>query len=120
MRESTITRATTPTAPPISEADLQRIVTDALTLCGFHWLHIRAGRTAGGWAVPVRGPLGVGFCDVLAVRPRDQRIVAIELKQQRASPTADQLAVMAVLAAAGIEVYVIRPSDIDHILEVLR
>ncbi len=109
-----------PVALPMSEADLQRVVTDAATALGWHWVHFRPARTAHGWSTPVSGPLGAGFPDLFLARPRDGRLLALELKSAKGSPSVDQLAVHAVLIAAGLDVRIVRPSDVDTILEVLR
>lgn len=104
----------------MSEADLQRLVTDAAAVLGWTWLHVRAGRTARGWAVPVSGPLGAGWPDLVLVRPRDGRLLFLELKAASGRTTPAQDAVHATLRAAGLDVRVVRPADLDGLLEALR
>jgi hypothetical protein len=49
------------------------------------------------------------------VAERLHRVVAAELKSQRGSVKEEQWAVMRSLAAAGVETYLWRPADWDHI-----
>lgn len=120
MRESTLpARAQAPT-PSMSEADLQRMVTDAASLLGWQWVHAYPLRTAAGWATPLSGPLGEGWPDLFLAHPKQGRLLAVELKAERGHVTGEQLAVHAVLIAAGLEVHIVRPSTVDTILEVLR
>src|SRR5574340_606051 len=97
----------------LREAELQRQVTDVLELLGYAWCHWRPLRNSRGiWQVPVEGPLGTGWPDLFAVRVRDGRAVAIELKRELRIETPEQAHVLAVLDAAGIRTAVIRPSDL--------
>jgi hypothetical protein len=104
----------------VTEHDLQRLVTDAASVLGWHWVHFRPAQTAHGWRTPVQGPLGEGWPDLFLARPRDGRLLAVELKSDKGTVTADQLAVHAVLIAAGLDVRVVRPADVDTLLEDLR
>ena len=56
------------TLPPITEAELQRLVTDAASALGWQWLHVRPGRTLSGWITPTSGPLGQGWPDLTMVQ----------------------------------------------------
>ena len=120
MRESTGVRTATAKPPPMSEAELQKLLTDAAELYGWGWVHFRPGRTAHGWSTPVSGPLGQGWPDIVLAHPRQRRVLAIECKSDNGHVSAEQLAVHAWLMASGIEVHIVRPSDIDDALEVLR
>jgi hypothetical protein len=102
------------------EADLQRLVTDMAALLGWSYVHFRAGQTHRGWRVPVEGPLGAGWPDLVLVRVRDQRLLFVELKRELGQVTADQAAVLAALGEVA-EAVVWRPSDLSdgHIQEVL-
>lgn len=94
------------TAPtiPLRESDLLAGVLDLARLLG--------------WRTAVAGD-GAGFPDLLAVR--GERIVAAELKADRGRVTPAQTPWLAVLAAAGVAVYVWRPADYpDVIAETLR
>ena len=108
------------TAPPVTEAELQQLVTDAATAYGWSWLHIRAGRTMHGWRVPIEGPLGAGFPDLALVRPRDRRVMLLELKAAKGVVSAIQATKHELLRCAGLDVRVVRPGDVDALFEVLR
>lgn len=108
------------TLPPLSEKDWQLQVTDLALRLGWQYLHIRAGRTADSWRTPISGPLGKGWPDLLLCRPRDARVLAIELKRDGAKTTPEQDNVLEILGASGVETHVFRPADFDDVLEVLR
>ncbi len=57
-----------------------------------------------------------GFPDRTCVR---ERIVFCELKREKTKPTPDQVMWLDKLAAAGGEVYLFRPSDLDEVGRVL-
>ena len=68
----------TPTA--MSEAQVQKIVTDALTACRWMWVHFRPARTKhGGWVTPYEG--NDYFMDIVALK--DGRQLALEIKGTR-------------------------------------
>lgn len=105
-----------PTAP-ITEAEFQRQVVDLAVLYGWSWGHFRPAKTARGWRVPVSGPLGPGWPDLVLVR--DDRLIFAELKRDaRSKPSPDQGFVLQLLGAAA-ETYLWRPDDIDDIARVL-
>lgn len=58
-----------------------------------------------------------GFPDQVLIR---DRIIFAELKREKGKPTTNQIEYLDGLAAAGGEVYLWRPSDIDEIAEILR
>jgi len=81
---------------------------------GWHVLHIRAGRQRpgrGGWSVPIQGDLGKGWPDLVLVRP--PRILAVELKRHPNKPTEDQLRILELLSACGVETFVWYPEDLE-------
>jgi hypothetical protein len=83
-------------------------------ILGWEVLHIRAGRQRpgrGGWAVPIQGSLGKGWPDLILAKP--PRLVAVELKRHPNKPTEDQLRVLSVLAACGVETFVWYPEDLE-------
>lgn len=101
----------------ITEAEFQRQVTDLATMLGWSWAHFRPARTTRGWRVPVSGPLGAGWPDLVLVR--DDRLIFAELKRSvRNRPSVDQTFALTLLADAA-EVYVWYPEDIDEIARVL-
>jgi hypothetical protein len=93
------------------EADLQRCVTDMAALFGWSHVHFRPAQTRKGWRVPVEGPLGAGWPDLVLVRVRDRRLLFVELKRELGQVSADQAAVLAALGAVA-EAVVWRPSDL--------
>ena len=65
------------TSPQVSEAQVQKIVTDALTACRWMWVHFRPARTKhGGWVTPYEG--NDYFMDIVALK--DGRQLALEIK----------------------------------------
>ena len=106
-----------PTAPPISEADLQAQITELATMLGWRVMHVRRSikGQAGGWvtATSVRG-----WPDLVLWKPG--RILFRELKAAKGRLTVDQVAVLDSLAAAGCDVGVWRPDDWPAIEETLR
>jgi hypothetical protein len=101
----------------ISERDWQRQVTDAAELFGWQWAHFRPARTERGWRTPVSGPMGAGFPDLVLVR--GERLVFAELKSQDGRLRPEQRDVIESLRSAA-ECHVWRPSDLPHVLEILR
>ena len=104
--------------PAVTEALFQRQVTDLADICGWHWLHVRKslGRRDGKRAWQTTTNLK-GWCDLLLWKPG--RVVAAELKSDTGKTTPEQDAVLASLAAAGIETHVWRPADWDAIAATL-
>lgn len=121
-----------------SEADLQNQVIDLAKLTGWLVHHGRPARTgkctkcpgtgyvAGricprckgsgqGWATPIQGDKG--FMDLVLIR---DRVVLAELKSAKGRLSPEQRTWIDAAVAAGAEVYVWRPADWDHIVEVLR
>lgn len=97
----------------LTEAEFQRQVTDLAALMGWTWVHFRPARTEQGWRVPVSGPLGKGWPDLVMVSPQRGRTLAVELKRELGSlPTLDQEYVHRMLEAGGWTVRVWRPSDL--------
>jgi hypothetical protein len=110
----------TATLPPITEAELQRLVVDAASLLGWSWLHVRPGRTLTGWVTPTTGPLGLGWPDLTLIRARDRRVLLLELKAAKGVVSAVQATCHELLRSAGLDVRVVRPRDIDALLDLLR
>ncbi len=98
----------------LSGGDLQRQITDLASLYGWRWVHFRAAKTDRGWRVPVEGPLGKGWPDLVLVSPQRRRTIAVEVKRELGDPpTADQEYVHLMLREAGWTVLVWRPSDMS-------
>lgn len=91
----------------MTEKDWQRQVVDLARLFGFRvfhpWLSIRSEK---------------GWPDLALFRPG--RFLLAELKTETGKLTASQESMIADLRAAGVEVHVWRPTDLDHVVEVLR
>lgn len=97
---------TAPTRPTPTEAQWQHVVTDLAKLLGWHpWHNTVAWRSDPGWP------------DLVLVR---DRVVYAELKAERGKLTAAQEVWLARLRAAGAEVHVWRPTDLDAVRECLR
>lgn len=104
----------------LTEAEFQRQVCDLAALYGWTWVHFRAARTERGWRVPVEGPLGKGWPDLVLVSPMRRRTIAVELKRELAAdPSPDQQYVHTMLGEAGWTVQVWRPSDLPRIQQEL-
>lgn len=106
----------------LTGGDLQRQITDLAAMYGWAHVHFRAARTERGWRVPVEGPLGKGWPDLVLVSPMRRRTLAIEVKRELGdAPTPDQVYVHTILQEAGWTVRVWRPSDMTsgRILEEL-
>lgn len=107
----------------VTEAEFQRQVTDLAELHGWSWVHFRAGIQANGrWHVPVEGPLGAGWPDLVLVRARgrDRRILFAELKRQLGHLTPDQERVRQLLIEVGLSFGALPSADgvtrmlVDH------
>lgn len=61
-----------------------------------------------------------GWPDLALVRRKDCRFILAELKSEHGRVSPRQAAVIELLGAVGLEVYVWRPADLDTIAEVLR
>lgn len=102
---------------PMSEDELLTAITDWLTVRGWLWTHPRRSDRALTMGHP-------GVPDVIAARAG--RVVFIELKSERGSPTYEQAAWLRALrgdpAAESLapEVRLLRPSDLDAAIEELR
>jgi hypothetical protein len=98
-----------------SGAELQTLVVELASIYGWYWVHFRAGRTTQGWRVPVEGPLGRGWPDLVLVHPIKRRTLFVEIKRELGDDvTAEQFYVLAMLRAAGCETFVWRPSDLTE------
>lgn len=93
----------------VTERQLQRQVEGVLTAYRWRWYHPVDNRPVNGRVQNVKA----GFPDLLAVR--GPRLVAIELKTEAGRVAPEQREWHTDLAAAGAEVYMWRPSDINTI-----
>lgn len=95
-------------------AVLQSLVVEIAEMYGWSWLHIRPGLRANNrWYVPVEGPLGRGWPDLILFRERDGRRLAVEIKRQTDDPVKPEQAwVLSILAASDVETHVWRPAEL--------
>lgn len=94
--------------------DLQRMVMELGGMLGWASVHFRAAKTERGWRVPVEGPLGKGWPDLVMAHPGRGRTLAVEIKRELGDPLSpDQVYVHTVLRGAGWTVVVWRPSDLS-------
>lgn len=99
----------TTTAPPtITERDFQRQVLDLAGILGWAVYHPALSK----WSER-------GGPDLAMVRP--PRLVLAELKRETGKTSPHQDRWLGMLGACpGVETYLWRPSDLDHIAEILR
>ena len=98
-------------ARAMTEDELLQAITDAATVYGWRWHHIRRsdkGQQMG----------HAGFPDLLLAR--GGQIIALELKTERGSATLEQAAWLQALSSLGTVALVIRPADLDRVLAWLR
>lgn len=92
------------------EESLLQAITDALSLTGWTWQHIRRSDLA-----IVQGT--AGFPDLIAIR--DGTLLAIECKTETGRPTYEQvLWLRSFRSIAGFRTYalIVRPTDLDELL----
>lgn len=95
----------------MTEDELMRGITDALTLAGWTWMHIirSDGVTAG----------GEGFPDIVAYHPLRHLVILWELKGERTPITAAQASWIANTAGLPIDSAIVRPVDYDAALDMI-
>lgn len=97
------------------EKDWQRDIIRLAQTLGWKVAHFRPAKTSKGWRTAVAAD-GAGFPDLILVR---DRVVAVELKNEKGRVTPEQREWMAALDVAGVETYVWRPDDLDDAMAVL-
>jgi hypothetical protein len=100
----------------IKEDDWQ---TDCIRLAhifGWKVAHFRPARTSQGWRTPVQAD-GKGFPDLVLVR---ERVIFAELKADSGKLSDDQQRWLDWLHAAGAEVHVWRPRDLEAVGRILQ
>lgn len=107
----------------LTEEEWQQQVTQLAEAHGYLWAHFRAARTTRGWRVPVEGPCGQGFPD-LVLFGRGRTIYA-ELKREKDTTDPKTAAQQAwvqemIRERGGGEVYQWRPSQLDEVIRVLQ
>lgn len=103
--------------PRITEAEFLRQVLQYARLHSWMSAHFRPGMTRKGrWVTAVSGD-GVGFPDLLLVKP--PKLIVAELKVGKNQVTTEQRAWLYAFREAGILAFVWRPSDWPEIERVL-
>jgi hypothetical protein len=97
----------------MKESTLLNNVLKAAKINGFMTAHFRPGLTQRGrWVTAVSGD-GVGWPDVVLVRP--PRMLFVECKTHTGRLSPSQVVWMDLLAdVPGVETYVVRPADFDN------
>lgn len=87
----------------LTEAQFQEQVTNLAESLGWTWAHFRALQNRRGqWQVPVEGPLGVGWPDLVLLRVRDRRLIFAELKRELGTASLEQATTLAALGELAI------------------
>lgn len=97
------------------EKDWQRDIVRLARTLGWKVAFFRPAQTAKGWRTAV-GADGAGFPDLCLVR---DRVIFVELKNEKGRVTEEQREWIAALQVAGVEAYVWRPDDLDDAMAVL-
>jgi len=100
----------------VTEAGFQKTVLEFAKLHGWRTAHFRPAKTAKGWRTAVSGD-GKGFPDLVLVR--GTRLLFVELKMWRNTPSSEQESWLRTLRQTFAEVYLWYPSDWDQIETVL-
>lgn len=87
----------------MSEDDLLARVTDALTMAGYRWTHVRRSDRA-----EQMGHRGIPDLTIAG----NGRFLMLELKAEGGTVDEDQRAWLDALGAAGVDARVLRPSDL--------
>ncbi len=95
----------------MTEDELLAGITDALTLAGWTWTHIRRsdGITMGNAGLP----------DIIAVHPVRQTMLLWELKADRGRVTTDQLRWLIGGAASIVDARIVKPDEYDEALAII-
>lgn len=99
-----------------SEEDIQRAFTEALSIRGWRWTHFRPAKTRKGPRTALSG--NAGFVDVVAVRGR--RALFVEAKSETGTLTSEQERWAEALTKAGLTHRVLRPSNLNELLEFIE
>jgi hypothetical protein len=100
----------------MTETELQTAIVTLARYCGYRTMHVRRSIARGQrWATTTSV---AGWPDLIIWKPG--RIIAAELKTDNGAPTPAQLDVLASLEAAGVEVHLWRPADLDQIAATLN
>jgi hypothetical protein len=101
----------------VTETEWQQQVIQLAHLLG--WKHNYTRRSIGKGHQWVTATSTVGWPDLTMWHEDQHRVIFAELKTEKGKLAPEQGVVLRSLAAAGAEVYVWRPSDLDHVQETL-
>ena len=100
----------------MSEDELMTALLELLGLMGWRAYHVRRSDRA-----IVQGMGGLGFPDIVAIKPDRSRMLAIECKSDRGIPTPDQLAwLYAFRSLVTCEATIVRPATYDAAIAWIR
>jgi len=100
----------------MTEAEFQSQVIDVARLRGWMVMHTKPAQIRPGvWATPMQG--NPGFPDLVLCRPVEGDLVFAELKKEGGRLSVGQKAWLTALRAAGAEVYVWYPDDMEAIVQ---
>ena len=102
----------------VSEKDFQRGIIDLAQALGYRVAHFRPAQTSKGWRTPVAAD-GAGWPDLVLVSGRRRRVVYLELKRDSGAVRAEQAGWIRELHAAGAEVFVARPRNLQAVAAIL-
>lgn len=97
------------------EKDWQRDIIRLAQTLGWKAAHFRPAQTSKGWRTAVAAD-GAGFPDLVLVR---DRVLFVELKNEKGVMKQEQLEWKAALETAGAEHHMWRPEDLDQVMAVL-
>lgn len=97
------------------EKEWQRDIVRLARTLGWRVAYFRPAQTSKGWRTAV-GADGAGFPDLVLVR---DRILYVELKNERGKLTVEQLEWRAAIEVGGGEWHLWRPDDLDDAMKVL-
>lgn len=101
----------------MSEATFQQQVVELAHMLGWKHLHVR--RSIGKGSRWVTATNVTGWVDLTLWHERQQRVLFAELKTDVGKLSKEQVEVIESLSAAGQEVFVWRPKDLEYVAAVL-
>lgn len=105
----------------LSEDELRAQADEVAAILGYEHMFVKPLRAAGGiWKTPTYGSLGKGWPDTTYIHHRTGRTIYVEFKRELGKLTPDQERVRRILLNAGLEVYIVRPSAFEALIEILR
>lgn len=91
------------------ECDFQRSVVEAAEALGWTCWHDNDSRRN-----------AAGLPDLICIHPVQKRTLWLELKRETGRRRPAQIAFLTLLAMAGQEAHMVRPSEMDEVIEILK